>query len=61
MDCGTLYKRFWEKRDPGSYARISPEQLAGISRMALRAYDTCQAGDEHCQHQRPCQLAALRP
>jgi hypothetical protein len=46
MDCGSLYKRFWEKRDPGSYARITPEQLAGISRMALRAYDACQAGDE---------------
>jgi hypothetical protein len=46
MDCGKLYKDFWEKRDPQSYARTSPEQLAGISRMALRAYDACQAGDE---------------
>ena len=27
-------------------ARISAEQLAGVSRMALRAYDACQAGDE---------------
>ena len=26
--------------------KISPEQLAGVSRMALRAYDACQAGDE---------------
>ena len=26
--------------------RSSPEQLAGVSRMALRAYDACQAGDE---------------
>ena len=27
-------------------AKISPEQLAGVSRMALRAYDACQAGDD---------------
>ena len=46
MDCGVLYKDFWEKRDPQMYARISPEQLAGVSRMALRAYDACEAGDE---------------
>ena len=24
---------------------ISAEHLAGVSRMALRAYDACQAGD----------------
>ena len=46
MDCGKLYKDFWQKRDPQSYVRISPEQLAGVSRLALRAYDACQAGDE---------------
>jgi hypothetical protein len=46
MNCGKLYKDFWQKRDPQSYAKISPEQLAGVSRMALRAYDACQAGDE---------------
>jgi hypothetical protein len=46
MECGALYKSFWEKRDPQMYARISPEQLAGVSRMALRAYDACEAGDE---------------
>jgi hypothetical protein len=46
MDCGKLYKDFWQKRDPQSYARISSEQLAGLSRMVLRAYDACQAGDE---------------
>jgi hypothetical protein len=37
---------FWQTRDPQSYARASSEQLAGISRLALRAYDSCQAGDE---------------
>jgi hypothetical protein len=46
MDCSKLYKDFWEKRDPRQTARISAEQLAGISRMALRAYDACEAGDE---------------
>jgi hypothetical protein len=46
LDCGKLYKNFWQTRDAESYARISSEQLAGISRMALRAYDACLAGDE---------------
>ena len=39
MDCSRLYKDFWEKFDREKYAKISAEQLAGISRMALRAYD----------------------
>jgi len=46
MDCSRLYKDFWEKRDPQKFAKISAEQLAGVSRMALRAYDACEAGDE---------------
>ena len=46
MDCGGLYKDFWRKLDRDKYAKISAEQLAGVSRMALRAYDACQAGDE---------------
>jgi hypothetical protein len=46
MDCSRLYKDFWLNRDPDTYARTSPEQLAGLSRMALRAYDACEAGDE---------------
>ena len=46
MDCSGLYKDFWTKFDRDKYAKISPEQLAGVSRMALRAYDACQAGDE---------------
>ena len=46
MDCSRLYKDFWEKFDREKYTKISAEQLAGISRMALRAYDACQAGDE---------------
>jgi len=46
MDCGGLYKNFWGKLDREKYARIPAEQLAGVSRMALRAYDACQAGDQ---------------
>jgi anti-sigma-K factor RskA len=46
MDCGGLYKNFWGKLDSEKYARIPAEQLAGVSRMALRAYDACQAGDQ---------------
>src|SRR5512145_1147131 len=46
MDCSRMYKDFWEKFDQQKYAKISAEQLAGVSRLALRAYDACQAGDE---------------
>jgi len=46
VSCGTRYKDFWEQFDRQKYARISAEQLAGLSRMALRAYDACEAGDE---------------
>ena len=46
VGCGSRYKDFWESFDRQKYARISAEQLAGVSRMALRAYDACEAGDE---------------
>jgi len=46
MDCSRLYKDFWEKLDRERFAKLSAEELAGVSRMALRAYDACQAGDE---------------
>jgi len=46
VSCGTRYKVFWEQFDRQKYARISAEQLAGLSRMALRAYDACEAGDD---------------
>ena len=44
--CGKDFKSFWDKLERRNYAGISPEQLAGMSRMALRAYDACQAGDQ---------------
>ena len=46
MDCSRLYKDFWEKFDREKYAKIPAEQLAGVSPLALRAYDACQAGDD---------------
>ena len=45
-DCGKTYKSFWEGLEHQRIATLSAEQLAAISRMALDAYDTCQAGDE---------------
>ena len=46
MDCSRLYKDFWEKFDREKYAKIPAEQLAGVSPLALRSYDACQAGDD---------------
>jgi hypothetical protein len=46
LDCGKAYKGFWDKLEREKYSKITPEQLAGVSRMALRAYDACQAGDD---------------
>jgi len=46
MDCGRLYKDFWEKLDREKFAKLPAERLAGVSRFALRAYDACQAGDD---------------
>jgi hypothetical protein len=43
--CGQHFKSFWGKLEQKNYQGISPEQLAGMSRMVLRAYDACQAGD----------------
>ena len=59
LDCGKAYKGFWDKLDREKYAKISPEQLAGVSRMALRAYDACQAGDEQDAKQIFERVAAL--
>ena len=46
MDCNALYKGFWDKFIPSKYASVTAEEFANISRIALRAYDACQAGDE---------------
>jgi len=46
IDCGRLFKVFWERLDREKLANMSGDQLASVSRLAVRAYDVCQAGDE---------------
>ena len=45
-DCAKDYKSFWESFDRSKYAKMSAEQIADLSRTALRGYDACTAGDE---------------
>jgi opacity protein-like surface antigen len=45
-DCAKDYKSFWEDLDRSKYAKMSAEQIADLSRTALRGYDACTAGDE---------------
>jgi hypothetical protein len=44
--CAKDYQDFWTKFDREKYAKMSPEQLADLSRTALRGYDACTAGDD---------------
>jgi len=44
--CAKDYKDFWETFDRQRYAKMSAEQIADLSRTALRGYDACTAGDE---------------
>ncbi len=46
MDCSRMYKEFWGRLDREKLAKIPAEKLAAVSRLALRAYDACQAGDD---------------
>jgi hypothetical protein len=45
-NCAKDYKDFWESFDRQKYAKMSAEQIADLSRTALRGYDACTAGDE---------------
>ena len=42
-NCSKDYKDFWNA-NPG--AKLSADQYAQLSRLALRGYDSCNAGDE---------------
>lgn len=44
--CAKSYKDFWENLMRQSAAKLNGEELSGISRQALRAYDSCLAGDQ---------------
>lgn len=46
LDCDQAYKAAWDKVQGEPSRKMSAEQLATVSRLALRAYDACQAGDE---------------
>ena len=45
-DCAKDYKSFWENFDRSRFAKMSAEQIADLSRTALRGFDACTAGDE---------------
>lgn len=46
MDCSAAYKGFMDKFQQGQGPTMAGDQLANVHRLALRAYDACQAGDE---------------
>jgi hypothetical protein len=46
IDCGAEYKGIWEKFNREKFVKLSGEQVAGLNRIALRAYDSCHAADE---------------
>jgi hypothetical protein len=46
MDCSATYKGFMDKFQQEKAAGMPGDQLANVHRLALRAYDACQAGDE---------------
>jgi hypothetical protein len=45
-DCGKNYKEFWTDIDRETFAQLTAEQIADLSRTALRVYDGCTSGDE---------------
>jgi hypothetical protein len=45
-NCAKDYKEFWENFDRSRYVKMSAEQIADLSRTALRGYDACTSGDE---------------
>jgi hypothetical protein len=45
-DCAKDYKSFWDTIDREKFAKLSADQIADLSRTALRIYDGCTSGDE---------------
>ena len=45
-NCAKDYKGFWDQFNGGPAKTLSAEQHAIVSRQALRAFDSCTAGDE---------------
>jgi hypothetical protein len=44
--CAKDYKNFWASLERSKFAKMSADQIADLSRTALRGYDSCAAGDE---------------
>lgn len=47
VNCNKWYGNFLDKMQAEGSAKATVEQLAGINRNALRAYDACMSGDEN--------------
>jgi len=45
-NCAKDYKDFWDNFDRQKFSKLSAEQIADLSRTALRGFDACTAGDE---------------
>jgi len=45
-DCAKDYKDFMVNLDRGKLATMSAEEIAKLSRTALRVYEACTSGDE---------------
>jgi hypothetical protein len=45
-DCAKDYKEFVVNMDRGKLATMSAEEIAGLSRTAMRVYEGCTSGDE---------------
>lgn len=46
LNCEKDYKDFWNKTLSGPAKKMSGAEIAAMSRVALRGYDACTAGDE---------------
>ena len=46
VSCAKDYKGFWDGLNKGPAKDLTAEQHAMVSRQALRAFDSCTAGDE---------------
>jgi hypothetical protein len=45
-DCIGKYDTFWQKMQQNGNAKPATEDVVATQRMALRAFDACEAGDE---------------
>jgi hypothetical protein len=46
QSCAKNFKDFWQNYESEHFAKMSADQIADLSRTALRGYEACTAGDE---------------